>query len=325
MSANKLEKAITTTTITEGGGGMLNAEQADAFIDLTVDHSHLLKMCRVLRKTNPKGDIDKILFGDVVTEGATENTDSGVVFEPTHSKVSYDTEKLRSAMDISKETLEENIEGAGYRSKVMGALGRRIGTDLELLAIRGDTVAYAATETRTGRLLRKNDGWYKLGIASGHTVDNAGANISKTVFSKMIRALPVEFKMDRSALRFFCSPSIVQDYRDQLAARLTTLGDTSLTGAGPLTVFGVPIEEVALIPESLNSLDGSDVWGDASFAWLTYPSNLIHVISREIEVYWEFKPRKDAWESTVYTRTDDILENADALVTAYDIRVAGAS
>ncbi len=323
MSADeRLRKAIDTDLL-ETQGGALNADQSNAFIDLTVDHSTLLRICRVVRRTNPKGDIDKMLFGDVVTEGATENTDSGNVYEPTHSKVSYSTEKLRSALDLTRETLEENIEGTGYRSRVMGALGRRIGTDLELLAIQGDT-DYATPTTRRGRLLSKNDGWFKLGL-DGHTVDCAGASISKTIFSMMIRALPVEFKTNRADLRFFCSPSVVQDYRDQLSNRETTLGDNSLTGAGILTVFGVPIVEVPLIPEDKNSLDGSDVWGDASYIWLTYPSNLIHVISREIEVWWEYKPRKDAYESTVYTRTDDIIENTDAIVTGYDLRIAGAT
>jgi len=321
-AGDKLQKAITTTTL--DGGGRLNQEQANAFIDLTVDSSTLLKMCRVLRRSNPKGEFDKLLFGDVVTEGADELEDTGNVFEPTHSKVEYSTKKLRSAIDISRETLEENIEGTGYRSTVMTSLGTRIGTDLELLAIQGDETAYAAVNTRRGRLLRRNDGWFKQGL-SGHTVDVQGGTITKTIFSQLIRALPVQFKQNRAALRFFASPSIVQDYRDQLANRETTLGDNSLTGAGPLMVFGVPIVEIPLIPEDLNSLNGSDVWGDASFIWLTYPQNFVHVITRDIEVYWEFKPRKDGWESTTYTRVDDIYENVDALVTGYNLRVAGAS
>lgn len=321
MSVEKLEKAITTTTL--DGGGKLNAEQANAFIDLTVDYSTLLKMCRVLKRNNPKGEIDKILFGDVVTEGATENVDTGNVFEPTHSKVEYDTEKLRSAVDITTETYEENIEGAGYRGTMMSSLASRIGTDLEILAIRGDVSAYTSVNTRLGKLLRKNEGWYKQGL-SGHTVDCAGSSVSKTIFSKMIRALPFQYKMNRSALRFFASPSIVQDYRDGLANRLTTLGDAALVGAGPLTVYGIPIEEIPLIPEDMNSLDGSDNWGDASFVWLTYPGNFIHVISRDITIHWFFQARKDAWESTIYTRTDDIIENVDAVVTAYDVRIAGA-
>jgi HK97 family phage major capsid protein len=321
-AGDKLQKAITTTTL--DGGGRLNQEQANAFIDLTVDSSTLLKMCRVLRRNNPKGEFDKLEFGDVVTEGADELEDTGNVFEPTHSKVEYSTKKLRSAIDISRESLEENIEGTGYRTTVMTSIGKRIGTDLELLAIQGDEEQYAAVATRRGRLLKRNDGWFKLGL-DGHTVDVQGGNVSKTVFSKMIRALPVQFKQNRAALRFFCSPSIVQDYRDQLANRETTLGDNSLTGAAPLTVFGVPIVEIPLIPEDLNSLNESESWGDASFIWLTYPMNFVHVITRDIEVYFEFKPRKDGWESTTYTRTDDILENVNALVTGYNVRVAGAS
>jgi hypothetical protein len=284
-----------------------------------------------MRPTNVQGEFGRLLFGGVVTEGANENVDSGNLVVPTHSKIEYATKKLRSAMDITRETLEENIEGEGYQDTVMNSLGTRIGVDLELLAILGDTVAYAADDSNTGRLLKHNNGWFKLAISGdgtnpgGHTVDCAGATISKTIFSKMIRALPVQFKQNRAALRIFASPSIIQDYRDNLANRLTSLGDQSLVGADPLRVFGVPIVEIPLIPEDMDSLDGSDTWGDASFIWLSIPANFVHVITREIDVYWEYKPRKDALEATVYTRVDDILENEDAIVTGYDLRVAGAS
>jgi hypothetical protein len=75
----------------------------------------------------------------------------------------------------------------------------------------------------------------------------------------------------------------------------------------------------------MDSLDGSEDWNDASYIWLTFPQNFIYVISREIEQYWEFKARKDAFEATIYTKVDAIIENTDAMVTAYNIRVAGAS
>lgn len=320
--SEKLRKAAIDTTVINTGGGILNAAQADKFIDLTVDSQALLKRCRVERVTNPSGSLQRLLFADPITEGASENTDSGRIDNPTFSEVTYATVKMRSAFDITVDSLEGNIEGPALRNTLMASAGKRIGTDLEMVSLIGDTTL--ADTTNLNKLLRVNQGWRKLSD-TGNLVDCAGANISKTIFSKLIRALPSQYKTDRSALRFYCSPAIIQDYRDVLADRATALGDSATQGNDPLKAFGIPIEEIPLIPEALDCISGSAVYADGSFVWLTFPQNFIFIISRDIEVYWEFKPRTDKYEATVYTKVDAIIENVDALVCGYDVRVKGAS
>tara|TARA_Y100000310_G_scaffold342464_2_gene445865 strand:+ start:854 stop:1834 length:981 start_codon:yes stop_codon:yes gene_type:complete len=320
-----LQKALETSDLAFGSSRM-NRSQADRFIRMTANQSVLLagNVARVVPVDNPKSRIPKVSFTTPVTEKATENTDSGNVVEPTYSFIDYDTEKLRTAIDVTTEVLEENIEGEGHRNTIMSELAVAVGHDYEHLAILGDATTYSADTTQPGRLLKTFDGWYVLG-QSGVNVDFAGATISRTVFSEMIRNMPNVYKQRRGDLRFFCSPSIVQDYRDQLASRQTDTGDAALQGAGDLVAYGIPIIEVPLIPENLDRFGTSEGWTDSTFIWLTFPENLVMVVSRELELYWEFKPRIDAWEATVYSKIGCQIENLAAFCFGHSLRVAGAS
>ncbi len=321
--ANESVNPITTGVLT--AGGRLNREQANVFIDLTHDLSYMMKQCRTLRKDNPRGEFNRLVFPGPVTEGASENADSGNTYKPTHSQVLYDTVKFRTAIDVTRETLEENIAGMAYRDTVMGSLAKRVAEDAELLAILGDTVKYASDNSDLGRLLKHNNGWYKI-ARTGHLVDCAGAvGVTRAIFSNMIRALPSQYKMNRAGLRFYCAEAVEQDVRDNLSARVDSLGDSMLVDNNAVRMFGIPVVPVPLFPENMDSINGSNAWGDATFMWLTDPNNLIHVITRELDLYWEFKNRKDMWEMTMYTRIDNIIEEVDAIVTADDLRIKGGS
>lgn len=315
-----LRKSLTTADLPYGSARM-NRTQADRFIDFTKSERVMLAgdMARIETVDNPLGRISRMAFTGPVLEKADENTDSGNVFKPAYTYLDYSTQKTRSAVDLTMETLEENIEGASHQDSIMRSLAIKIGENVEQLDILGDATAYAAVNTDLGRLLRCYDGWYKLS-QSGHVVDLLGTTISKDVFGKLLRALPNVYKQQRQLLRYLCSPNIVQDYREMLASRNTDYGDVSLQGNGQITVYGIPIIEVPLIPENLNSFDGSQSWGDASFIWLTNPKNFIHIYSRLWEIFFQQIPRKDAIEITVYSRMGAMLENNDAIVLGTNVR-----
>jgi hypothetical protein len=50
-------------------------------------------------------------------------------------------------------------------------------------------------------------------------------------------------------LRFFVNPDDEQDYRDSLTERETSYGDSNITGEQVLTVFGIPIIPVPMMPQ----------------------------------------------------------------------------
>lgn len=321
-----LRKAAYTTSDLGYGINRMSRTQADAFIDMTVNMSTILNSenSRRIKVDNPLGRFVRMQFGEPVTRRATENTTFTDTVKPTFTYQDYATVKMASAMDWSTELEEENNEGSAHIDNVMTALATKVSEDWERLAILGDTVKYAAVNTATGYLLRSYDGWLKQ-MAGANIFDAGGAAISKVIFSEMIRKMPNQYKQNRSRLRFFCSPSIVQDLRDQFASRQTTMGDNAIVGNAPLMIFGIPIVEVPLFPEDLDRYDGSEVYGDGTFLWLMDPRNLVHLTSRELETYSEFQPRKDAMEYTLYSKHSSIIETLESAVMAVNVRVSSGT
>lgn len=316
-----MERAIDTGLMEDGG--RMNRDQADSYIDLMVDETVMMPMVRTERRNNPRGELDTIDINQPVTEAVGETTDTGRTYEPTLGMIEYDCLKLRSAVDFSVESFEENIEGDAFRDRVMGTFATQIGNDLETLCIQGDATTYAGDTSRLGRLLCRFDGWYIQSLA-GHVVDLAGATIADSVFNSLIQALPTRHRRNKARMDFFLGATVEQEYRYGRSGRLTTAGDEALLNANSMRAFGIPIVPIPLIPEDMSRTSGSDISTDGSFVWLVDPNNLIIVISREIEVYWEFVAREDKWEATIYTKMDCLIENPDAMVVGINLQVESA-
>lgn len=333
-------KTILTTDMTgDSKGGLMQPEQAKKFLDLTLDYSSMLKVVRVDRKTARAGETDTINVGDVVTEGSTQAPGDGSSPDeekkPTFGKVEYSLKKLRSMFDISTETLLDNVESEGlfdstggiggqpppvnFRDKLMGAYAKRISGDVEYLAIAGDETIDGSS-TKTERLLKTNDGWHVLTATGCHYVDCAFKGVSSNLFAAMLESIPAPYLKRMGDLRWFVSPRTKIRWDKKVADRLTSLGDQALQGAES-TPFGIPMIMVPMIPEDLTFDDGTTTASALSFIWLTFPENFIWVVRRNVETYWEFKPRADKWENTTYTETDQTLENPDAIVKAINLKV----
>jgi hypothetical protein len=59
--------------------------------------------------------------------------------------------------------------------------------------------------------------------------------------------------------------------------------------------------------------------GKGSDLWLVDPQNLIWGVKREIQVFREFKPKKDTIEYTLYTRVGANVENPQASVIVKNV------
>lgn len=311
-----LQKTIDTTAISSGGA--LIGDQADKFIDFTVDESVMLGMIRNVRRNSNKGEIDALNLGTPVTEAATENADSGNIYDPTFSKISFNMEKTRSAFNVTKDAELTNVEREGFRNTLMKAFGARMSTDLELLAISGDRTVVG--NTALARLLRTYDGW-DLQTQSAHLIDAGGKNVSKALFSAMIKAMPRKYLKLIDQMKFWVSATVFQNYAEELSERDTNLGDAILAGTKVPNAFGIPIVRVPLIPEDKEYTVGTSTLDDGSFIWLGTPTNFLFFIMRKFDMYWEFKPRNDRRENTTYSWTDCRIENIDAIVKAFDIGV----
>lgn len=299
---------ISTQLATQATG----KELATQFINLVVEESVLLKSIRVHRTDKPSGDLTKLTVSGPVTESASENTEGTETRRPTSTGLTYTTAKSRSMMDLSGETEEDNIEGAGGRASIMRAMISAISNDMEDMGIQGDD-SLAGTDD-TSRLRRTNDGFHVL-TASGEgarVFDAGGTRVSRELLSQMIKNMPTKYRRNPGKLRFIMSLNTQQSFNDDIVDRTTNLGDAALTGQ-QIAPYGVPILPVPLMPEDL-TLTGTDSLG--TFIWLCDPKNFIYVVQRMLRVEWERVPRKDISEMTAYMRTDFLVENTDAVVKA---------
>jgi hypothetical protein len=332
-----LQKVLDTTQIGDGGGGLLNARQSNRFIDYVIDQSVLMKTARIVRMNEPTVDIDKVDIGQRIMRKATEGTADGVNADPTFTKISMTTVKLRLDWELTTEGLEDNIEGDSLEDHVASLMARQTANDLEDLYIHGDTL-------NTGdALLKSLNGFRKLARADAHVVDAAGGNLTRSVFDKALRALPNKYLQRRNQLVWSTSSSLLQDYIWSLTLDVGAngapapgsmigeavvnagLGGAQGGGIGTSLVpglrpFGIGLLEVPLYEETE---DGTytGATGNHGVVELTFPQNRIVGIQRDIVVYREFKPKKDSIEYTQFIRVANQIENADAYVHVRNVAV----
>jgi hypothetical protein len=253
-----IEKSIATSDLLTGG--LLNPLQQTQFITLVKKFSVLLPMSRFVRMPRPLMDIDKLWVGEPVTESVDEATDTGNLSKAKFQRITLAAKKVRSAWNVTTEVLQGNIEQNDFEQTIMNTMVERISTDLEDMAINGDT-------TNTGvnprdRLLRRLDGWAKQ-TEGAHRVDAKGSSIQKGLFSEMKRRMPKQYKND-PGLRWLVGDALAVDWADVVSDRGTILGDAALQGA-EMAPLGTPMIRVPLIPDdapiTITSASSAEVLG----------------------------------------------------------------
>jgi hypothetical protein len=332
MSGNELlEKVIRTTEVGAGGGGLLNPEQANRFIDYMWDATVLGPQVRTIRMKSDTVEIDKVAVGERLARVATEAVDDGVNAGATFTKISLTTTKLRLDFELSTESLEDNLEGDALEDHIVRLMATQFGNDVEDLAINGDTAL------TSDPLLKGVDGWRKRLLAGAHVIDHAGGALNRAAFNKALKAMPRRYMQRRNQMRWFTGSNLIQDYLysltqtasgdislEDLAQRIVTNGPVRTEGAAGFTtipVFGINAHEVPLFDETRDGTY-SGATGDHGDLVLTFPQNLVLGVKREVVVYREFKPKKDTVEYTCYVRVGTQVENNDAAVVVRNIRVS---
>lgn len=326
MSNTLLEKVIRTTEVGSGGGGLLNADQADRFIDYMFDATVLGKECRQIRMNANERDIDKIGVGQRIARLATEAVDTGVNAAVTFSKVTLTTKKIRLDWELSSESLEDNIEGDDLEDHIARLMATQFGNDLEDLAINGDTAS-------SDPLIKAFNGWYKLALGGAHIVDGQGQTLNRAQFNKALKAMPRNYMQRRQELSFYSGSNAIQDYLYSLTDLSTTPENIveSMIRSGPVRTeggagfvssyaFGIPVKEVPLFDETADGTY-SGAAGDHGHLELTYPKNRLWGIKREVKVYRNFHQKKDTIEYTAYVRFGVQIENLDAYVVVTNVKL----
>jgi hypothetical protein len=348
MSNETLEKAIATGTTARGtfasttggsgvhtasesgNGGLLNPEQSARFLDYMFDATVIGKVARTVRMKSDTAEIDRMSVGEKLMKLATEGDNDGANSAVTFSKISLTTKKLRMDWELSTESLEDNIEGADLEDHIARLMATQAGNDIEDVILNGDT------SLSSDALYKSFDGVVKKAKASGRVVDAAGANVSREVFNKALKAMPRKYKQRRGDLRFLAGSNLIQDflYANSIGTNQTIPQDIASSvirgGVAPLGgpagyvapfAFGIPIVEVPLLNETQTGTH-SGATGSHGDIHLSFPNNVVIGIKRDVTVYRFFWPRKDSIEYTMYTRVGVQIEQADAWVVVKNVKVA---
>lgn len=347
-----LSKVISTSSIgadSSKGGGLLSPQQSGRFIDYMWNATTLGSQVRTIQMNADEVELDRMAIGERLVRVATEAVDDGVNNAVAFSKVSLGSVKFRMDWELSTEALEDGIEGNDLDDHIARLMAQQAANDLEDLAINGDTDGH-----KDDALLKGFDGWRKR-LFYGGTVLDAGSitlpdgtgagELHRGTFNAALRAMPRKYNDRRASLRFFTATGLLQDYmyREQLMdaggfpdRTGNTEGGNNNPGANagwsPTSPYGVRASEVPLFPEYDIDFNGSSAGlgtppvgrtaGQGSDLWLVDPKNLIWGVRRAVQVYREFKPKKDAIEYTMYTRVGANVENPAASVVVKNVAYA---
>jgi len=277
----------------------LEADEADAFIDVIVDESLLFKTANFIRMTkNVKnlrhlGISDRILFSGTLTP-------SDYLTELDENLIQLQAKKLVGVLVIDDDDLEDLPEGPGYFDHVMDMAARKISNELEEVALLGDTGTQSGFGAKDAR--KQLDGWFKQldNSQSGETYENTvtgsavmldasniinGGNYGDHTsdfqldgniaeqddtsglwefkFAKMLRGMPTKYQQKfRGSTRFFVAPTVESVYVEALAARATALGDAAILGSQSLVYGRVGIVSTPGIPLTMEAYQSGDTTKD---------------------------------------------------------------
>lgn len=307
-------------------GGYLQAPQVNTFLDYMWDKTVLGSQVRTERIKGETAELTRMAVGERLLRVATEAVDDGLNVGAAFGKISISTTKFRLDWELSREALEDGREGEALEDHVARLMAAQVANDLEDYAINADS-----SKSNTNLSLGAFDGWAKILRRTGHVVDAGGASLDRTVLSKALKAMPRKGLQNRAGLKFFAGSNDIQDLLDSeyaiaLAANQTGTSAGDIAGgapgfAGP-RVWGQDIQEVPLFAaDRVGTYSGAGASDDDhSEVWLTNPKNLIWAVQREIQVFREFKTKKDSIEFTLYCRVGTAVEDPNQAVVVTNLK-----
>ncbi len=154
---------------------VLEAEEADRFIDYVIDESVMKNSARVVKMNKETKNIRALGLGsDRFLYPASTFSQSDYLKELTDQKIPLVSKKLRGCVAIYDDDLEDNIEANAFADHVMRMVAARIANELDEIFWIGDTASVGGFANTDARSLF--DGWrYRIkysqvstGYLSGH-------------------------------------------------------------------------------------------------------------------------------------------------------------
>lgn len=305
--------AKATITTTDAAAGLLDPQQARAFVRQIKDQGTFGKAIRQEEKESSSGEINKLATGSRLIRAATENADDGYRAGATFSTVPYQTAKIRLPWEVTEDTFHENIEGQALEADLTSEMTMQFGLDLDDLDINGDTAAIGGDAA----FLNINDGILKqiaTANVAGRNINGSTINtglVSKAHFFEALYAMPNKYRA-RGNLKWFVSPNRAVSWWEALTDRAGAAGDALLAarGAGAATgPLGIDFLEIPQLPDSV--------------ILLAQPRNFVRVVSwriRKRRVTGETDAQMAAFDKRFYVffiKEDIVVEEMDAVVRVH--------
>lgn len=300
-----IEKADVTLA-TLASGGLMNPEQADTFLRMVQSAPTILKDSRFVQMSSDTRKIEKIGFGSRILRPGVEGTplkDSDRS-APTTSTVTLNAKEVIAEVHITYDTLENNIEGNNLQNTIMQMIAERAALDIEELIINGD-------KSSADTYLTLLDGLRKQ--ATSHVIDHAAGTFSKDVFKKAYKAVPAKYLRNPKDWKFYTSHGLEVEWKDQVAARQTNLGDFSLQG-GLASAYGVPVDGIAMLQPY------TDETNTVSDILLTHPKNIVVGMSRNIRIEVDKDIRARKFIIVLTAKVDAKFEEEDAVAKVIKVK-----
>jgi len=267
-------------------------EEADKFIDYVVDQSFWKDNARIVKMEKVEKNLRYLGFkaGTRFLKPANKFASTDYLKEFAEGKVTLHAQKVRGAVVIYDDDLEEGIEGQAFADHLMKIIAKKVANEIDEAAYCSHD-GFVDTDIRSlwkgfrykllyGQLT-ENGGKFPEAATlldasntlAGHTNDfTVPGKIAERIvvgttytgdwefkFAKMLAVMPSKYKLvGLKNLRFFCNDIIPNDYAEALANRATILGDKALLGETDLPYRTVPIASVPLMPVTYEVVEGTN-------------------------------------------------------------------
>ena len=294
------------------GGGILQPDQSKQFIDYVWDATYLAQDGRKITMRANTAEIEKLNVGERVIRAAAQADGTYENAGAEFTKIELTTKKIRLDWELSTEVLEDNIEKDALEDRIVRNMTNALANDIEDLAING-------LGTGADKFLKIMPGFVALADASGSgahekVVTVTGGAWTPEVMQGLIDTMPRKYRAMKNGLKFYAGSTtfanIVRNNGTLANAiwtdnnKQTYLNGTDQVIGGPKAtkVLGLNVVEVPYFPEDRVEL--------------TFPQNRLWGFQRDVQMYREFRNKKDTIEYTVYVRFGLAWEELDALAYA---------
>lgn len=329
---------------------VLLPEEADRFIDYVIDESFWKDNARIVKMSKNEKNIRYIGFktGTRFLKPADDFASSDYQKEFAEGKITLSTKKLRGAVVIYDDDLEDGIEGQAFADHLMKIVAKKVANELDEIFYVAHS-SWPTTDARsefegfryrlfdstpwdTGTLplpctLLDANSTGDFDLKGKIAEQSCGAPYNwEFKFSKMISSLDSKYKAaGLGNLRFFCNDIIVNDYINALSERSTVLGDSAVLGKAPIQFGTVPIMSVPQLPTTYDAssgetgLESSTGTGAYADCILTTKDNFIIGMQRELKMESKRAPEDEATYIFYSIRCDTAIENPEAGVLTYNL------